>query len=214
MDVFAPILQGVFIGFILCLSVGPVIVIILKTCLNQGVRAGMFLIMGILLSDIIFILITNSFSFIFDFLLVLKNKIAIIGGFFLLGYGFQAFRAKSIEYVEEGMGTIENKPTYWKHFSTGFLTNTLNPAVFIFWFAWAASIQAQANQSPKPIMFKTITYITCLSLNFGADILKVFYSNKLKSIIKSGTLVKINKLMGIFLMLFGLFLIFKYSFFN
>lgn len=213
MEFLAPILQGFLIGAILCFSVGPVIVIILKTSLNQGVQAGIFLILGILLSDIMYILITNSFSFIFEYLLVLKNKIAIVGGLFLCVYGWFAFRSKSIEFVDEGeLKTTEKKPSYFKNFSTGFITNTLNPAVFIFWFAWATAIQAEAEHSSNTIIYKIITYLVCLSWNFGVDVLKVFFSNKLKQFIKSGTLVKINKLMGGFLMVFGLFLILKYSF--
>ena len=55
------IFQAIGIGFLLSVMVGPVFFILLETSITKGVRASLYLDLGVFISDVIYIL----FAFIF-----------------------------------------------------------------------------------------------------------------------------------------------------
>jgi threonine/homoserine/homoserine lactone efflux protein len=160
----APIIKGLLLGLILSISLGPVIFAILKQSITNGRRAGYIFVAGVSTSDIGLLLIANIFTSIF--LLVLDHKafIAMAGAGFLLLLGLYTlfFKKIKIEYDEKGEEKVFRKRDYLGIYISGFLMNTLNPSVFIFWFAWTAAIGASAAETNNPVQYKFLVFATCL----------------------------------------------------
>ena len=115
--------------------------------------------------------ITNSFFLWFDNHLMRKAQ------------AFQTYTTKLYNYTDARLG--DNKVVYgspykqWAYdnsvsgisIPSGFLINTLNPSVFLFWFAWTAAIGTSAAETNNPIGYKLIVFGTCLGFLLLSDLL-------------------------------------------
>jgi len=90
-----------------------------------------------------------------------------------------------------------------KLFSSGFLINTLNPSVFIFWLTTATTFAVQYSFRQRILIFSV-----CLAFNVVADVLKVIMSGKLRSRLTLHNISVINKISGTILIGFGLALLY------
>jgi threonine/homoserine/homoserine lactone efflux protein len=201
----APIIKGLLLGLILSISLGPVIFAILKQSITNGRRAGYIFVAGVSTSDIGLLLIANIFTSIF--LLVLDHKafIAMAGAGFLLLLGLYTlfFKKIKIEYDEKGEEKVFRKRDYLGIYISGFLMNTLNPSVFIFWFAWTAAIGASAAETNNPIQYKFLVFATCLVFLLLSDLIKVALASRLRPSLTQKNLIWINRLSAIIILVFS-----------
>lgn len=205
----APLLKGLVLGFILSISVGPVIFAIIKQSINNGHKAGYTFVAGVSASDIILVLICNYFTSFFTTALNHSTTIAISGSLFLIAAGFYTLFFKKATIGEDNKLAEKKfrKRDFVGIFLSGYLMNTLNPSVFIFWFAWTAAIIGDAVNTPNPAHYKLIVFTTCLVFVLLSDILKVVLAGKLRTKLTVGNLRFINKLSGLVLIGFGVALI-------
>jgi len=201
----APIIKGLLLGLILSISLGPVIFAILKQSITNGRRAGYIFVAGVSTSDIALLLIANIFTSIF--LLVLDHKafIAMAGAGFLLLLGLYTlfFKKIKIEYDEKGEEKVFRKRDYLGIYISGFLMNTLNPSVFIFWFAWTAAIGASAAETNNPVQYKFLVFATCLVFLLLSDFIKVALASRLRPSLTQKNLIWINRLSAIIILVFS-----------
>jgi threonine/homoserine/homoserine lactone efflux protein len=201
----APIIKGLLLGLILSISLGPVIFAILKQSITNGRRAGYIFVAGVSTSDIGLLLIANIFTSIF--LLVLDHKafIAMAGAGFLLLLGLYTlfFKKIKIEYDEKGEEKVFRKRDYLGIYISGFLMNTLNPSVFIFWFAWTAAIGASAAETNNPVQYKFLVFATCLVFLLLSDLIKVALASRLRPSLTQKNLIWINRLSAIIILVFS-----------
>ena len=201
----APIFKGLLLGLILSISLGPVIFAILKQSITNGRKAGYIFVAGVSTSDIALLLIANIFTSIF--LLVLDHKafIAMAGAGFLLLLGLYTlfFKKIKIEYDEKGEEKVFRKRDYLGIYISGFLMNTLNPSVFIFWFAWTAAIGASAAETNNPVQYKFLVFATCLVVLLLSDLIKVALTSTLRPTLTEKTLIWINQIYAIIILVFS-----------
>jgi threonine/homoserine/homoserine lactone efflux protein len=201
----APIIKGLLLGLILSISLGPVIFAILKQSITNGRKAGYLFVAGVSTSDIGLLLIANIFTNIF--LLVLDHKafIAMAGAGFLLLLGLYTlfFKKIKIESDENGEEKVFRKRDYLGIYISGFLMNTLNPSVFIFWFAWTAAIGASAAETNNPVQYKFIVFATCLVFLLLSDLIKVALASRLRPSLTEKNLIWINRLSAIIILVFS-----------
>ena len=201
----APIIKGLLLGLILSISLGPVIFAILKQSITNGRRAGYIFVAGVSTSDIALLLIANIFTSIF--LLVLDHKafIAMAGAGFLLLLGLYTlfFKKIKIEYDEKGEEKVFRKRDYLGIYISGFLMNTINPSVFIFWFAWTAAIGASAAETNNPVQYKFLVFATCLVFLLLSDFIKVALASRLRPSLTEKNLIWINRLSAIIILVFS-----------
>ncbi|MDP4620448.1 MAG: LysE family translocator [Sediminibacterium sp.] len=201
----APIIKGLLLGLILSISLGPVIFAILKQSITNGRKAGYLFVAGVSTSDIGQLLIANIFTNIF--LLVLDHKafIAMAGAGFLLLLGLYTlfFKKIKIESDENGEEKVFRKRDYLGIYISGFLMNTLNPSVFIFWFAWTAAIGASAAETNNPVQYKFIVFATCLVFLLLSDLIKVTLASRLRPSLMGKNLIWINRLSAIIILVFS-----------
>jgi len=204
----AAFIKGLAISLLLVFSVGPVIFTIIKQSINHGRRGGFSFIGGVWLSDIIWVVLSNSFSEAVKTLLDFKIPIGIAGSLFLIGMGvYFAFLKKIVprqqqEPVEIAGDVItptgKKKTNYFAIFSSGFLINTLNPAVISFWVLMAASLASVYSFSERLMIFTT-----CLGVNMLADVGKVLGAGSIGKKLSDKNIVRINRLSGALYLLFG-----------
>jgi len=204
-----PLLKGLVLGFLLAISVGPVIFAILKQSINHGHKAGYVFVAGISASDIMLVLICNIFSALFTTMLNHKTAIAIAGSTFLVCFGIYTLFFKKIK--TDADNKIIQKKFKAHHFIgifiSGFLMNVLNPGVFFFWLAWTAAILSDSQAARHPFEYRIIVFGTCLGFVLLTDIAKVVLASRLRSKLTPRILLLINRISGIILIGFGIALV-------
>lgn len=196
------ILKGLTFGLLLSISVGPVLFSIIKQSLNNGHRGGLAFIFGVSASDISLVLVSNIFTELFNSMKTYKTEVGVAGCAFLVSLGVYFLFFKKVKVNEEGKQIIKfRKRDYARTFLSGYLMNTLNPSVFIFWiYASTAVIDHTINQ-------RIVVFVTCLSWMLGADILKVFLAGKIRNRLTPHNIHIINRINGLLLIIFGFALI-------
>ena len=206
------IFQAIGIGFLLSVMVGPVFFILLETSITKGVRASLYLDLGVFISDVIYIL----FAFIFasqikNFTNDASNNnfiLGIIGGVLFVGYGIYTFFSKSKHELtpKKNSTTIKNNDSVVLGIK-GFMLNFANPAVLFYWIG----IIAQGNQvTDKNHPGQLIIFVALVLLTyFAMDVLKILGAKKLRPLVTDSLLLALNRLIGIVFTAFGVFLILK-----
>jgi len=198
------VLKGLALGFVLALSVGPIIFTIIKQSLNNGHKGGFSFVTGVWVSDIILVVLSNTVSSLVNQMLEHKSAIAIAGAAFLVSMGvyFAFFKKAHLPTDAEGKEIRFRKRDMARIFASGFIINTLNPGVILFWLGNATVLSVDHTLQERIVIFSV-----CLLINMGADVLKVMMAGKLRSKLTLRTLTIINKISGSLLIAFGLALV-------
>lgn len=200
-------LKGLAISLLLIFSVGPVIFTIIKQSINHGRRGGFSFIVGVWISDLIWIILSNGFSEAIKTLLYFKIPIGIAGCCFLIGMGiYFAFIKKikprkqreAVEIAGDEYTPTGKRTNYFAIMSSGFLLNTLNPAVISFWVIMAASLASVYSFYDRIIIFST-----CLGVNMIADVGKVLGAGYIGKKLSDRVILIINRVSGILYLIFG-----------
>ncbi len=196
------IISGCLLGMALVFSVGPVIFTIIKLRVNYGIKSAFYFIAGVWLSDVVWVVAANFFGSFLIQLIKFNKTISWLGGTFLIGLGlfyllFKKYPDKS--QLEDGIQVSGR--THAGLFITGFLINTLNPAVIALWLA--AATKAVSNEIDE----RVVLFAICLALNMSADVLKIYLSGKLKAKLTERNINIVNKISGLLYIGFGAALI-------
>ena len=201
----APILKGLLLGLILSISIGPVIFAILKQSLTNGHKAGYVFVAGVSMSDISLLFICNFFTSFFTLALAHKAFIAMLGAGFLLVMSVYTLFFKKIVFEggEDSKEKLMSKRDLVSTFLSGFFMNTLNPSVFLFWFAWTAAISANAEETESPLMYRILVFGTCLLFVLFSDLIKVALAGKLRPKLTLQNMIIINRISGLIILIFS-----------
>lgn len=195
-------LKGLTFGLLLSISVGPVLFSIIKQSLNNGHRGGLAFVTGVSASDLALVIVSNFFTELFRSISVYKTEIGIAGCIFLVSLGVYFLFFKKVKVNEAGQQVFTfRKRDYAKIFLSGFLMNTLNPAVFIFWITASTAV---INHS---IQQRFIVFTTCLALVLGSDIAKVMLAGKIRNRLTPHNIHLINRFNGGILIVLGVAMI-------
>jgi len=181
---------------------GPVFFALLQTSLHEGFKAGVHLALGVLLSDATCITVAYFFASQLD--LTGKYKVAVgwVGGLLLIGFGIvNFFRKVKPKEVDDDRKTVHAKFIF-----KGFVMNTLNPAVLLFWVGILSLIKLKEDYTK---VHEAIFFATVLTTVFGTDLLKSFVANRISHLLNATVLHWINRIVGSVLIAFGLRMIFK-----
>ncbi len=200
----AAVLKGLALGFVLVLSVGPIIFTIIKQSLNNGPKGGFSFVAGVWVSDIILVTLANAFTALVSTLLEHQNAIEYCGSAFLIGLGVYFVFFKKVHLVtdKEGSAPRFRKRDAARVFASGFLINTLNPGIIIFWLGNATVLAVDHSMQERIVIFSV-----CLLINMAADAGKVLLAGNLRNRLTLHILKIINRISGTILIGFGIFLL-------
>jgi len=201
--------EGALLGLLVAISLGPAFFAIIQTSINKGFKYGVFMAMGISLSDIMLVTISYLIgATLFD---DPQNKvyIGLIGGIILIIFGSvswakkpEILKRRNINYVAP-----TNKPPFL-YIIRGFFLNIANPFLFFFWFGALGFVGKNAIEGEmleSTIMFFAGTF----SVVFATDILKSYIGNKIKGFLRPRKELILNKIVGIALVIFGIILMYR-----
>ena len=215
------VFQSIGIGFLFSIMIGPVFFVLLETSITKGFKAAMIFDLGVLLSDLFYIIISLFFAYQLKGLGDVKNNLilSVLGGTLFIAYGVYNLFFKQVKMGAEALDqdlldsedkaikSNKNKDNSMLVLK-GFMLNLLNPGVVIYWLAIIAKgfdLVAPYDSDAHIVIFIAIILITF----FGIDCLKAYVANKLKPLVTTGLLKGLNWLIGIVFMGTGLFLILR-----
>ncbi len=200
------VVEGLALGVFLALSVGPVIFAIIRYSINQGYRAGFSFVLGVSFSDLLYVVLVNVASGMLDSLRNHQTLIGYIGSALLIYMGAVGlFKKIKIRRGSQKVLTVSSKD-HAKIWLSGFLMNTLNPGVIIFWLGVGAASTGYVTEH------RMVMYLTCLLFTLSADVLKVFLAHKIREKLTLRNTIYLNRLSGLFILIGGLVLLVKVAF--
>ncbi len=174
MHLFHCIWQGSLTGISMSLMLGTVFFSLIKNSLAKGYQTGIYIGLGVVACDAIYIvisLLSHSFSI---FLQEYKQALSLIGGIILIISGIYMFiKAKP----KEDTGTIYNHKGNWYYFFNGFILNLINPINFLSVFAISSFLTIRFNYTVQDkiiffIAFLATVLLTEIGISYGASYIK------------------------------------------
>lgn len=199
------ILSGITLGLLLAILLGPVFFMLLNTSIKKGFVPAAYLAFGVMLSDAFFISISyygSSFVGLFN---NHKDWVGIGGGIILIIFGIVNILKKT-EDANQDPELPDDSKSLWIDTGKGFIMNSMNPFVLVFWVGVSGTIAAKDHFTP---LFTMVFFIATLSTVLSTDLLKAWLASRLKNIIKHSFLIWLNRLSGAGLILFGCKMIFS-----
>jgi len=198
------VLNGIKFGILLALLIGPVFFTIIQTSIERGFWNGIFVAIGVSLSDLLYVIIVY-----FGLAQFLENgqfrvHMAYGGGVILIFFGLYHVIIKSRRRL--GTSALSNGETgIFKYVLKGFFINGLSPMVIVFWIGIIsiASLEFNYHTGTQYFVFLASILLTVLI----TDITKAYLADKLRAMITPRLLTIINVLLGVALIGFGVRLI-------
>jgi threonine/homoserine/homoserine lactone efflux protein len=201
------IFEGIILGFTLSIffSFGPAMVAEIQTSIHRGFWGGVLLAFGVFLSDAAIVFL----GFIGAVQIFENNKtvLGFIGGVILIIFGIVTFRRKVVIDVESRNAELkQNDPNFLTYILKGFFINFTNPFVWIFWMGVVVGFTA--NYKAERLLL-LVFFTTALGIVFLMDVLKIFSAFKVKKYIQTHNIIWINRIAGVGLVLFGIYLVIR-----
>lgn len=216
MNYFFIFLQGLLLGVIVSFTFGPAFFAILQTGIDRGFKPAIYMALGILFCDFFVIAICFIIVYFLGFSLqdnFEENKmyIGFVGGVILIVYGTLTFMKKPdvLKRRSPNYKTPDKDQKHIKYVAKGFFLNIANPFILIFWLGAMTGISAQAEQHGKLLNYAVVFFAGALATIFGIDVLKSFVGHKIKKYLRPRIQLRINNLVGILLVAFGIILMIR-----
>lgn len=200
-----PFIEGVILGLTLAVLLGPALFALIQTSIHRGFRKGVFLALGIFFSDItlVFLCYIGAMQIISNG----ENRLifGVIAGIILIIYGIVSF-TRHVPVTDSNNGNNNNGNTGWlTYVLKGYFLNVANPYVWLFWMT--VTVGVTSNYGDDNVWSATLFFAGALLMVFSTDILKAYVAKRIKSLLNEKNIRRLNKLVGIMLVLFGIVLI-------
>lgn len=200
-----PFLEGTILGMTLAIMLGPAMFSLIQTSIHRGLYRGILLAGGIFLSDLSLVVLCYLGA-----VQIIGNDrnylmFGVIGGIILVIFGVVTFLRK-VQVTDENNLIAVSIPGPLTYIFKGFFLNFANPFVWLFWVSVMVTVSSGYGSDSWSI--KTFFAGALISI-LATDILKVVIANRLKRYLKPRILIMINHLVGILLVLFGIYLVIK-----
>jgi threonine/homoserine/homoserine lactone efflux protein len=201
----ADIQAAIPLGFFLAFMIGPVFFIILETSITKGFRAAVVFDLGVIFSDLLFVLLAYFSSY--QLLENLSNQpgLYVFGGTLLTAYGIITLLKKNKDKQDKST-IIPEKINYMELFVKGFLLNAINIGVLVFWLGLIIVVGPNLNGNPKRfLLFFSVLLLTY----FITDVFKIILSKRLKKKLTPPIIQNLKKTVSAIIILCGIVLIIK-----
>jgi threonine/homoserine/homoserine lactone efflux protein len=208
MDIY---LQGLALGVVLAIMVGPLTVSLLHTSIEKGPGLGFTVASGIWTSDLLFILaVYFGFRYI-EALIQFEHFEPVMGGagsiiLVLIGLGILSKRNQ-----RPGSGDKLRAKDWISAWTLGFMINTVNPFTFIFWSSVMGAVILKNGWTPFEA---TLFFCGIMTLILVSDSLKVILSSPLQKWLTPDRWRWIKTISGVSFLVFGAILVVRVFFLN
>src|SRR5690606_30845976 len=200
------ILTAIPLGFFLSFMIGPVFFILLETSVLKGFRAAISFDLGVIFSDIFFILIAYFSSHRLIQSIKDDPALFIFGGLIMLMYGLISLvkvkKASRRIHEEDPKELIKNN--YFTLFIKGFFLNFINIGVLGFWLAIIITFGPQLELQPT----RMFTFFSAVVITyFITDVFKILLAKQLRKQLNAKNILLIKKGISVVLIVSGVVLL-------
>jgi threonine/homoserine/homoserine lactone efflux protein len=198
------IFQGIMMGIILCLMVGPIFFQLIQITIENNPRTALIYVAGAWLSDFLCILLVIfAWSKLSELEARYHHITGWMTGLMLLTLGIVSFFKKVDIQEIKPINTAAKSAFY---FTTGFLINTLNPLATLYWLGIASNMNAMnIHGTANILLFFACMWFTLIATDF----VKIAFAKKLKTTLTAQKLTLLNKILGVTLVCCSLILFLK-----
>jgi len=196
------------IGILLSFTIGPVFFTVLETSVSKGIKAAIFVDLGVAISDIVFF--TIAYLSTNNLLSSIQENPAwyLLGGVLLSFYaGISLINIKTEkDTTAKFQSDKQENLNFFALAIKGFLLNIINFSVLFFWVGVIIVFGPKFEMSQyKIIVFFSLILLTYLLV----DLCKIYLAQQLKSRLTKGVIKKIKLGVNFFILICGVFLIVK-----
>lgn len=201
----AALINGVLLGLLLAVLVGPVFFLLIHVSMKEGFRSAMALDAGIILSDLFCILLAY-----FGISTLLQDEAHKT--YFMIGGGVALIIMGAMRIVKRGTRDEEEEEKkaearilkrrsnpLWL-MTQGFLFNFLNPATLFFWLSTTGAAVGLYRHNGRLIF---IQFAATLGTVFLTDVLKAYFAKMAGRLITPKTIRRLSLVIGVGFMAFG-----------
>lgn len=203
MGILGIIAKGLITGLILTMSFGAGFFALVQTSITRGVRKGLLIALGAVISDAIYIFMALFATGFISEELPKYDKFIRIGAMLaFLAIGIRTIY-KSSKILNEGV--IENKSTFY-FISKGFLLNKLNPMILITWLGITAFLRSSLQYH----LIELIVFFGAVMLSvFATQAFICYSSGKIKRLLSEQFIHRLNIITGILFIGLGILIYFS-----
>ncbi|NOU46908.1 MAG: LysE family transporter [Bacteroidales bacterium] len=204
------IFEGMLLGLTLAtfFGFGPAFFSLVQTSIHRGFTSAVFLAIGIFLNDMVMVILCLMGAI--QIVTAPSNYMwfGVSSGVILIIFGLVTFSRKVVSQVPEtdddDLPIHVKGPKWFVFIAKGFFMNIVNPFVWIFWVGVIVGISTRfEGNEDELVYFFGGTLLTVLSTDIG----KAYAAYNIKRYLTDHMIGIFNKIAGIGLMAFGLFLI-------
>lgn len=196
------VIGGLLLGLFMAISVGPTLFAVLRYSLNHSYRAGIAFVLGVSISDIIYVTIANVATPWLQWLHQYERPLFFCFSALLIGVGLLGLLKKYTPTRPSAKVLSVSNAQYFRIWLNGFLINTLNPALIIQWIGAATSMAKQ------PTGFRVVFFSCCLGLVLGIDVLKVLLADKIRQKLTIRRVMYLQRISAGCILAFGIGILF------
>ena len=193
----AAILEGLEMGLLLSMMIGPVFFALVNTSLDHGFMQSAVLALGVFFSDLVYVLATYFGIQALTFFPNVDQYLGFFGGFLLIGFGV-SFLKKKITVASSA--STSSLPGKGKAFLQGFGINGINPFVMLFWLSIASMVSIKSGWGT---LDRTFFYTALLFTVLGIDLAKAFLADKLAHLMSLRLRKSLQVFAGLMICFFG-----------
>ena len=202
----SPLFEGLILGLTVAITLGPALFALLQTSIKYGVKIGIFLALGIFMSDLG--LVVGCYFGASQIVTDAKYHLilGIIGGVVMTAFGIYTFFKKvpQTEQVEAINEIKVKKKGPLPYFFKGFFLNIANPFLWVFWISSVLAVNGIYGGDQRSV---ALFFTGTLAMVLMTDILKVVLANKIKVAGNPQVKLWINRIVGLLFMIIGTFVI-------
>jgi len=191
------------IMFLFALTPGPGVFVIISKSLEIGFKSTIFLVFGLLLGDILYLLIAIfGLNLIASYLGNLFILVQYIGGAYLFFLAYKLIKSKPNNFDE-----IPSKISKKKNFLLGFFTTLSNPKVILFYLSFLPNFINLAKLNLKDVFILVI--LLCLVFSCAMLFYSYSASRAKELLLKKKSSKNMNNISALIMFVAGIYLISK-----
>lgn len=192
------VLKGLFMGLFLSVYVGPVFFLLIETSIKSGIRDAFIMDAGVIASDLLWItlLYLGIDTYLGTFLHSPSARI-IAGAVFII---FGLSTILKVRKERKAREVIRGRTLFTK----GFLLNSVNPSVALFWLAAIAVAMRQFDNDKTQI---TLFFISVFSIVIIFDAFKFLLAKRLSPFLNEKRQKRLSIVTSVIMIVFGAFMI-------
>lgn len=213
------ILNGIIFGLMLSILVGPVFFVLLETSIKKGAKHAILIDIGVLISDILYLIAAYFFSESINQRLEQNSYIKYIGAAIFITIGIisivkkkspQKGKTIDVDSIDDSnikeRGAVLRVRHYFALIAKGMGLNAINPGVLVYWIGASTYASEHLKFEGHQIVYY---FAATLATMFSVDMLKIHFASKLQNKLTPKTLDRISVIVGIVLIFFGIVLCFQ-----